>query len=129
MTTGIEPVYCNPPRKGYRAMAWNVGYEEIHIGDHVIECQWEVDESSQVDADKSDKIPYLLVPRMEWADVPYPEIEWVVSNELSGQESIHLGECDENDEPIYVLFTYEQRNELTRTMNRASESVSMGDFR
>ena len=112
-------------------MAWTVGHEELYIGDHVIECVWEVDESSEVDADKSDKIPYLLVPRIEDADVPYPDIEWVASNELAGQTSVvdMLHDDYDPDYPPVFLLSIEQTRELAHAMDRISENVSMSDFR
>jgi len=109
-------------------MAWTVGYEEIYIGEHVIEGQWEVEADSEDSAKNPDLIPYLLVGRMEWADVPYPQIEWVASNELSGQESIYTGENDGRDEPITILLDPEQTVELAHTMSRLSEGVTRTDF-
>jgi len=109
-------------------MAWTVGYEEIYIGETAIEGQWEVDADSEETAKNPDLIPYLLVGRLEWADVPYKQIEWVASNELVGQESIYTGENDENDEPITVLLETEQTAELAHVMDRISDGVSLADF-
>ena len=109
-------------------MAWNVGYEEIYVGDIAIEGQWEVGADSEESATNPDLIPYLLVGRIEHADVPYPQVEWVASNELSGQESIATGKNDEDDEPITILLTPEQVRELASTMDTISETVSLADF-
>ena len=109
-------------------MAWNVGYEEIYIGETAIEGQWEVDADSEETAKNPDLIPYLLIGRLEWADVPYKQIEWVTSSELTGQESIYTGENDENDEPITVLLDPEQVRELAGNMDTISDGVSLADF-
>jgi hypothetical protein len=109
-------------------MAWTVGVEEIFVGDLSFEGQWEVDASSEEEATNADLIPYLLVGRIEHADVPYPQVEWVASNELSGQETIYTGEHDEDDEPIAVLLEPEQVRELAHVMDRLSEDASLADF-
>lgn len=109
-------------------MAWTVGAEEVFVGELSFECLWEVDADSAEAATNPDLVPYLLVGRMEHADVPYREIEWVASNELSGQESIYTGQNDEDDEPITILLTPEQVRELAHAMDRISESVSLADF-
>ena len=109
-------------------MAWTVGIEEIYIGDIAVEGQWEVDADSEESAKNPDLIPYLLVGRLEWADTPYKQIEWVASNELTGQESIYTGEHDEDDEPITVLLEPEQVRELAANMDTISDGVSLADF-
>ena len=109
-------------------MAWTVGIEEIFVGDLSFEGQWEVDADSEESATNPDLIPYLLVGRIEHADVPYPQVEWVASNELSGQETIYTGENDEDDEPIAVLLEPEQVRELASIMDTISETVSLADF-
>jgi len=109
-------------------MAWTVGHEEIYIGETAIEGQWEVDADSEETAKNPDLIPYLLIGRLEWADVPYKQIEWVTSSELTGQESIYTGENDENDEPITVLLDPEQVRELAANMDTISDGVSLADF-
>ena len=109
-------------------MAWTVGIEEIYIGDIAVEGQWEVDADSEESAKNPDLIPYLFIGRLEWADVPYKQIEWVTGSELTGQESIYTGEHDENDEPITVLLDPEQVLELAANMDTISDGVSLADL-
>lgn len=109
-------------------MSWNVGHEKIHLGDHIFEAQWEVDASSEEEAKNPDLVPYLLIGRLEHADVPYLEIEWVASSELGGQESIYTGTEDADGEPITVLLQPDEVRELVNIMDRASEGAALSDF-
>lgn len=117
-------------------MAWNVGYEIIQIGDFEIEGQWEVDESSEVDAKNTDKIPYLLVGCDMLA---YPEdqvVEWCTYNQLHeyntgyyvGRDpSDPTADLDFDDQPV-VLLNDEQVEELARVMRRLEDGVTISDF-
>lgn len=63
-------------------MSWNVGYEAIYLGDHMIEGQWEVDADSAESAEDASLVPYLLVGVAEVVNNPYPVVEWLTASEL-----------------------------------------------
>lgn len=106
-------------------MAWNVGIEEIHIDGRIIEGQWEVDESSEVDAMNTDKIPYLLVGCDQLAYPDEQVVEWVTSNQLA---EYNTGYFVSAVEPYVAHLTDEQVQELAGIMDTLSDGVTIADF-
>ena len=110
-------------------MAWNVGYDEIYLGDTAYEGQWEVDADSEEAAKNDDLIPYLLVGVLQ----PHGVV-WYVSQELRslllvpGGLNVATGEIDDFDSPITEALTEAQVLELAANMDRLEEGVTRSDF-
>lgn len=119
-------------------MAWTVGHEDILIGDHIVECVWEVDASSEAEAFADpNATPYILAG-IRNENEPYPQIDWhddTMVRRQYGSQSVAVrqpeGAPDEEggwDTAYCALLTQDQLSELADAMNKAQDGVSMADF-